>query len=106
MRSLLQGPLPLITLLNSFQSGVPKSYPFLDSFHFRSLSGTRRPIISACGTVILTKRWRNWSLLSRFIFHLIALAEFGDSASGGPNIISVGHHQRSSASCAICFCAG
>ena len=28
------------------------------------------------------------------------------AASGGPNIISDGHHQRSSASCAIAFCSG
>ena len=33
-------------------------------------------------------------------------AEFGESSSGGPNIISDGHHQRSIASCAIACCSG
>ena len=40
------------------------------------------------------------------IFQAIDCAEFGDSSSGGPNIISDGHHQRFTASCAIAFCAG
>ena len=30
----------------------------------------------------------------------------GELSSGGPNIISDGHHQRFSASCAIRFCSG
>ena len=30
---------------------------------------------------------------------------FGDSASGGPNIISDGHHHRSTDSCTIARCA-
>jgi hypothetical protein len=30
----------------------------------------------------------------------------GDLSSGGPNIMSEGHHQRSSASCAMRFCSG
>ena len=32
-------------------------------------------------------------------------ALFGELSSGGPNIISTGHHQRLNASCAICFCS-
>ena len=35
-----------------------------------------------------------------------ARAEFGESLSLGPNIMSDGHHQRFSASCTIAFCAG
>ena len=38
--------------------------------------------------------------------HRIDWAVLGLSASGGPNIISEGHHQRSSASCAIRCCSG
>ena len=37
--------------------------------------------------------------------HAIEVAECADSPSGGPNIITVGHHHRSSASWAIAFCA-
>lgn len=35
------------------------------------------------------------------IFQAIAWAVCVDSSSGGPNIISEGHHQRSTASCAM-----
>ena len=51
-------------------------------------------------------RCRSSSLLNRLMPQAIDCAEFGDSASGGPNIISDGHHQRSTASCAIAFCSG
>ena len=72
----------------------------------RSGSGSVRPSTSACGTVMSTKRWRSSSLLCRLIPQAIDCAEFGDSSSGGPNIISYGHHQRSTASCAIACCSG
>ena len=36
----------------------------------------------------------------------IDCAECADSSSGGPNIISDGHHQRSTASWAMACCAG
>ena len=49
---------------------------------------------------------RSSSLVNRLMPHAIDCAECGDSSSGGPNIISDGHHQRSTASCAIAFCAG
>ena len=38
--------------------------------------------------------------------HCADCALLTDSASDGPNIISDGHHQRFSASCAIAFCSG
>ena len=53
-----------------------------------------------------TKRCRSSSLLNRLMPHAIDDAEWADSASGGPNIMSDGHHQRSTASCTIAFCAG
>jgi hypothetical protein len=40
------------------------------------------------------------------IRHCADWALLTDSASDGPNIISDGHHQRSTASCAIAFCSG
>ena len=52
-----------------------------------------------------TKRCRSSSFECRLIFHAIDCAEFGESASGGPNIISDGHHQRLVASCTIERCA-
>ena len=52
-----------------------------------------------------TNRCRRSSLVCRLIRQRIDCAVFGDSASGGPNIISDGHHQRFSASCAIAFCS-
>jgi hypothetical protein len=36
----------------------------------------------------------------------IDCAVLGLCSSGGPNIISVGHHQRSTASCTIARCSG
>ena len=63
------------------------------------------PSASACGTVMSTNRCRSSSLVCRLIFHAIDCAVFGDSSSGGPNIISDGHHQRSTASCTIARCA-
>ena len=35
----------------------------------------------------------------------IDCAELGDWSSGGPNIMTDGHHQRFTASCTIAFCA-
>ncbi len=64
-----------------------------------------RPSISACGTVMSTNFWRSSSLVSRLMRQRIDCSVFGDSLSGGPNIISDGHHQRFSASCAIAFCS-
>ena len=56
------------------------------------------------------KRFTNDELRQKFVDatvpQAIDWAELGDSSSGGPNIISDGHHQRSTASCAIAFCAG
>ncbi|MNP80864.1 hypothetical protein D3C76_1790720 [compost metagenome] len=40
------------------------------------------------------------------IFHAIDCAEWTESLSDGPNIISEGYQKRSSASCAITFCSG
>ena len=39
-------------------------------------------------------------------FGAIDWAEWGDSSSGGPNIITDGHHHRSRASWAMAFCSG
>ncbi len=63
-----------------------------------------------------TKRWRSSSLLKRLMPHAMLcsvwVAPFprapGPAAapvSGGPNIISAGHHQRSTASWAIARCS-
>ena len=49
---------------------------------------------------------RSSSLEKRLILQAIDCAELGDWSSGGPNIIRDGHHQRSTASCAIACCAG
>ena len=53
-----------------------------------------------------TKRWRSSSLLCRLIFQAMDCAELGDWSSGGPNIISEGHHHRFTASCTISRWAG
>ena len=53
-----------------------------------------------------TNRWRSSSLENRLIPQAIDCAEFGESSSGGPNIISDGHHHRSIASWAIACCSG
>src|SRR3712207_7795379 len=53
--------------------------------------------ISACGTVMSTKRCRSSSLVCRLTPHAMERAVLGLSASGGPNIISDGHHHRSTA---------
>ena len=49
---------------------------------------------------------RSSSLLCRLIFQAMDRALFGESASGGPNIISDGHHHRSTASCTMSRCSG
>src|SRR4029453_18411989 len=64
-------------------------------------SGNVTPRARAWGTDMSTKRWRSSSLVWRLIFQAIDCAVFGESASGGPNIISDGHHQRFVASCTI-----
>ena len=51
-------------------------------------------------------RCRNSSFDRILIFHCADCALCTEFASGGPNIISDGHHQRLSASCAIAFCSG
>ena len=91
--------------MNSSQSISPNAQcPEVSSYRSSS-SGIRSPRNCACGTVASTKRCRRSSLLNRLIRQRIDCAEFGDASSFGPNIISDGHHQRSSASCAIAFCA-
>ena len=50
--------------------------------------------------------WRSSSLPKRLMPHRMLWSPCVDSLSGGPNIMIDGHHQRSSASCAIAFCAG
>ena len=52
-----------------------------------------------------TNRWRRVSLENRLIPHAVDWALCVDASSGGPNIISEGHHQRSTASWAIACCA-
>ena len=56
-----------------------------------------------------TNRWRRSSLENRLIPHAIDCAVWPPCAasplSEGPNIIRLGHHQRSTASCAIACCA-
>ena len=51
-------------------------------------------------------RWRSSSLLCSLMRHCADCALFTESPSEGPNIISAGHHQRFSESCAIAFCSG
>jgi len=50
-----------------------------------------------------TNFWRSSSFVSRLIRQRMDWAVLGLESSGGPNIISEGHHQRLSASCAILF---
>ena len=52
-----------------------------------------------------TKRWRSSSLPLRLMPQAIDCAELGDSSSGGPNIISAGHQNRSTDSCTIARCS-
>ena len=52
-----------------------------------------------------TKRWRSSSLVCRLMPHAIDCAVLGDWSSGGPNIISDGHHQRFTDSCTIARCS-
>jgi len=48
---------------------------------------------------------RSSSFETRLIFQRVELSVCGESESCGPNIIRLGHHQRSSASCAIALCS-
>ena len=52
-----------------------------------------------------TNRCRSSSLVFRLIPQAIDCAVLGESASGGPNIISDGHHHRSTESCTIARCS-
>jgi len=63
------------------------------------------PSASACGTVMSTNRWRSSSLVCRLMPHAIDCRVFGESPSGGPNIISDGHQNRFVDSCTISRCA-
>ena len=65
-----------------------------------------RSIALACATVRFTKRWRSSSLLFFFTPQRSSSSLFDDSLSCGPNIMSDGHHQRFTASCAMARCAG
>jgi len=67
--------------------------------------GIVSPRNCACGTVMSMNFWRSSSLLKRLIFQRIDCAVCFESASLGPNIMIDGHHQRSSASCAMARCA-
>ena len=73
------------------------------AFCFMPGSGMVSPRNCACGTVASTNFWRSSSLEKRLIFHLVEVSLCWLALSGGPNIISTGHHQRSSAFCAIAF---
>ena len=53
-----------------------------------------------------TNRCRSSSLPNRLIPQAVDWAVCGESASGGPNIISDGHQNRFTASCAIACWAG
>src|SRR6516225_10470646 len=104
IRSRLHGPLPASTSLNSVQSiGLAIQWPA--SSCFMAGSGIVSPRKWACGTVASMNFWRSSSLEKRLIFHLVEASPCWLALSGGPNIISTGHHQRSSASCAIAFCS-
>ena len=105
MRWVLQGPLPLTTCMNSSQSGWPKSWWPRSSFHRSSGSGRVTPRASAWGTLMSTNFCRSSSLVSRLMPHAIDWAVLGDWSSGGPNIISDGHQNRSTDSCTIARCS-
>src|SRR5215203_735352 len=105
IRSAFAGPSPLITRLNSSQSIAPKRCFPVSGSSVSSGSGSVTPRTSACGTDMSTYRWRSSSLLCRLMPHAIDWALLGLSSSGGPNIISDGHHHRSTASCTIARCS-
>jgi hypothetical protein len=96
----------LITCWNSDQSIAPNAQFFVSSLYARSGSGSVTFTACACGTVRFTNRWRSSSLVNRFTRQRSKSAEFGESLSEGPNIMSVGHHQRLTASCTIVRCSG
>src|SRR6218665_1485367 len=104
-RSWLQGPSPEITRQNSLQSIAPWSCCWRCGFQRRWGSGSVTPSTRACATVASMNCWRRRSLETRLMPQRIDCAEWGDCSSGGPNIISDGHHQRSTASCTIARCA-
>ena len=85
---------------------APKSQWPDSSFQRRSGSGSVRPSCCACGTIMSTNFWRRSSLLNRLMPQAIDCSVWPPLAaaspvSGGPNIISAGHHQRSAASWAM-----
>ena len=84
----------------------PMSQCPVASFQASAGSGISRPRYSACGTVASTNFWRSSSFVKRLIFQRMACSECTLSLSEGPNIITDGHHQRFSASCAMAFCSG
>ena len=105
MRWALQGPSPFTTRANSSQSGWPKSCAPRSSFQTSAGSGNVTPSALACGTVMSTNFWRRSSFVSRLIPQAIDCSVLGDSASGGPNIISDGHQNRSTDSCTMARCS-
>src|SRR4051794_30570015 len=105
IRWALHGPCPFTTRANSAQSGWPKSWWPRSSFHRRSGSGSVTPSALACGTVMSTNFCRRSSLVSRLMPQAIDCSVFGESASGGPNIISAGHQNRSTDSCTSSRCS-
>jgi len=63
------------------------------------------PSASAWGTVMSTNFWRRSSLVSRLMPQAIDCSVLGESASGGPNIISAGHQKRFTDSWTISRCS-
>src|ERR1700761_7170393 len=100
-RSALHGPFPDTTCLNSSQSTGPKWWCPRPASQRSSGAGSVPPSAPAWGTVMSTNRCRSSSLVCRLIFQAMDWAVLADSASGGPNIISDGHHQRFVASWTI-----
>ena len=64
-----------------------------------------RAMVRICREESFHQRQGFESLLIRLMPHFIDCSEFGDSVSGGPNIMMLGHHQRSTASWTMAFCA-
>ena len=93
-RSRLQGPSPAMTRRNSSQSIGPWSCACRASFQLSAGSGSVTPRMRACSTAASMNFWRSSSLLTRLMPQRIDCAELGDWSSGGPNIITDGHHQR------------
>ena len=84
----------------------PKSWWPRASFHFSAGSGKVTPSTLACSAVASMNFWRRSSLLMRLMPQRMFCVPCTLSASGGPNIIRLGHHQRLVASCTISRCSG